>query len=85
MRLSQIFASSISESLRALQSKPNSTIPSLKCIQKPLSPCGKRGKCNLHLYLRDELVQLGEVLDGANHLRGVGVLVVVPGHDLTGH
>ena len=28
------------------------------------------------------LVQLSEVLDGADHLRGVGVLVVVPGHDL---
>ena len=28
------------------------------------------------------LVQLGEILDGANHLRGVAVLVVVPGHDL---
>ena len=26
--------------------------------------------------------QLGEVLDGANHLAGVAVLVVVPGHDL---
>ena len=30
----------------------------------------------------NQLAQLGEVLDGANHLRGVGVLVVVPGHDL---
>ena len=29
-----------------------------------------------------ELAQLGEVLDGANHLAGVGVLVVVPGNDL---
>ena len=28
------------------------------------------------------LVQLSEVLDGADHLRGVAVLVVVPGHDL---
>ena len=27
-------------------------------------------------------LQLGEVLDGANHLAGVAVLVVVPGHDL---
>ena len=27
-------------------------------------------------------LQLSEVLDGANHLRGVRVLVVVPGHDL---
>ena len=35
--------------------------------------------------LVNQLVQLSEVLDGANHLRGVGVLVVVPGHDLTGH
>ena len=26
--------------------------------------------------------QLGEVLDGADHLAGVGVLVVVPGDDL---
>ena len=30
----------------------------------------------------NQLVQLSEVLDGADHLRGVGVLVVVPGHDL---
>ena len=29
-----------------------------------------------------ELAQLGEVLDGADHLAGVGVLVVVPGNDL---
>ena len=28
------------------------------------------------------LLQLGEVLDGADHLAGVAVLVVVPGHDL---
>src|SRR5699024_12792980 len=28
------------------------------------------------------LAVLGEVLDGADHLRGVAVLVVVPGHDL---
>ena len=27
-------------------------------------------------------LDLGEVLDGADHLAGVGVLVVVPGHDL---
>ena len=27
-------------------------------------------------------LHLSEVLDGANHLAGVGVLVVVPGHDL---
>ena len=27
-------------------------------------------------------LQLGEVLDGADHLGGVGVLVVVPGHNL---
>ena len=45
-----------------------------------------RGENAIHiLYLRIELVQFGEVLDGANHLRGVRVLVVVPGHDLTGH
>ena len=32
------------------------------------------------------LQQLGEVLDGADHLRNVGVLVVVPGNDLNlGH
>ena len=30
----------------------------------------------------NQLVQLSEVLDGADHLRGVGVLVVVPGHNL---
>ena len=50
--------------------------------QKPLFPCGKRGKCYSHFTLPVELVQLSEVLDGADHLRGVGVLVVVPGHDL---
>ena len=27
-------------------------------------------------------LQLSEVLDGANHLAGVAVLVVVPGHNL---
>ena len=29
-----------------------------------------------------ELLQLREVLDGADHLAGVAVLVVIPGHDL---
>ena len=29
-----------------------------------------------------KLQQVGEVLDGADHLRNVGVLVVVPGNDL---
>ena len=28
------------------------------------------------------LQQLGEVLDGTDHLRNIGVLVVVPGHNL---
>ena len=28
------------------------------------------------------LQQVGEVLDGADHLRNVGVLIVVPGNDL---
>ena len=32
--------------------------------------------------LANQLLQLGEVLDGADHLAGVAVLVVVPGHDL---
>ena len=32
--------------------------------------------------LRLQLLQFREVLDGADHLRGVGVLVVVPRHDL---
>ena len=32
--------------------------------------------------LRIELQQSGEVLDGADHLRNVGVLIVVPGNDL---
>ena len=31
---------------------------------------------------QNQLLQLGEVLDGADHLAGVAVLVVVPGHDL---
>ena len=31
---------------------------------------------------RTQLAVLSEVLDGTDHLRGVGVLVVVPGHDL---
>ena len=53
----------------------------------PLSPAkarGKRGKCYSHFtsIRKPELVQLSEVLDGANHLAGVGVFVVVPGHDL---
>ena len=32
--------------------------------------------------LTHQLLQFGEVLDGADHLAGVAVLVVVPGHDL---
>ena len=33
-------------------------------------------------HSQGRLGQLGEVLDGTDHLAGVGVLVVVPGHDL---
>ena len=32
--------------------------------------------------LTPPLLQLGEILDGADHLAGVAVLVVIPGHDL---
>ena len=32
--------------------------------------------------LTPSLLQFREVLDGADHLAGVAVLVVVPGHDL---
>ena len=32
--------------------------------------------------VRTSLAVLSEVLNGTDHLRGVGVLVVVPGHDL---
>ena len=32
--------------------------------------------------VRTSLAVLGEVLNGTNHLRGIGVLVVVPRHDL---
>ena len=43
------------------------------------NPCAKRSDgCRV----KPCLVQLSEVLDGADHLRGVAVLVVVPGHDL---
>ena len=35
-----------------------------------------------HFKRQNELLQLSEVLDGTNHLAGVGVLVVVPGNDL---
>ena len=34
------------------------------------------------LSVRTQLAGLSEVLNGTNHLRGVGVLVVVPRHDL---
>ena len=34
------------------------------------------------LSVRTQLAVLSEVLNGTNHLRGVGVLVVVPRHDL---
>nr|DAL38790.1 MAG TPA_asm: terminase small subunit [Caudoviricetes sp.] len=34
------------------------------------------------LSVGTQLAVLSEVLNGTNHLRGVGVLVVVPGHDL---
>ena len=33
-------------------------------------------------FYNPRLQQSGEVLDGADHLRNVGVLVVVPGNDL---
>ena len=34
------------------------------------------------MSVRTQLAVLSEVLNGTNHLRGVGVLVVVPRHDL---
>ena len=37
---------------------------------------------DLFYALRKNSGQLGEILDGADHLAGVAVLVVVPGHDL---
>ena len=57
----------------------------LKKLAKTPLPFG-RGAKRIHILTSTpaaaELVQLSEVLDGADHLRGVGVLVVVPGHDL---
>ena len=42
---------------------------------QPFSPSGANGSDRFS-------AQLSEVLDGADHLAGVAVLVVVPGHDL---
>ena len=60
-----------------------SMVPGWIACKNP-SSLRKRGKCYSHFTSihETELVQLSEVLDGANHLRGVAVLVVVPGHNL---
>ena len=42
---------------------------------QPFSPSGANGSDRFS-------AQLSEVLDGADHLAGIAVLVVVPGHDL---
>ena len=43
---------------------------------------GRRGSKSLFRRSGTQLAVLSEVLNGTDHLRGVGVLVVVPGHDL---
>ena len=44
---------------------------------------GRTFRCGLACYFKlSELQEVSEVLDGADHLRNVGVLVVVPGNDL---
>src|SRR5699024_6780762 len=45
-------------------------------------PARKLAALLRYLVYPPNLAVLGEVLDGADHLRGVAVLVVVPGHDL---
>ena len=50
-----------------------------------LSLASHKRKGAVKLYSAQEKLRsavLSEVLNGTNHLRGVGVLVVVPGHDL---
>ena len=43
---------------------------------------GRRGSKSLFRRSGTQSAVLSEVLNGTDHLRGVGVLVVVPGHDL---
>ena len=53
--------------------------------KKRLSLASHKRKGAVKLYSAQEKLQsavLSEVLNGTDHLRGVGVLVVVPGHDL---
>ena len=49
-------------------------------MKKALPPCGRAFLLDVPDWL--ELLQLSEVLDGANHLAGVAVLVVVPSNNL---
>ena len=48
---------------------------------KPLSAVIRHSTSSI-FNVRTSLAVLSEVLNGTNHLRGVGVLVVVPRHDL---
>ena len=53
--------------------------------KKALSLASHKRKGAVKLYSAQEKLRsavLSEVLNGTNHLRGVGVLVVVPRHDL---
>ena len=63
-----------------------STLSRPKCSAKSaLSLASHKRKGAVKLYSAQEKLRsavLSEVLNGTNHLRGVGVLVVVPGHDL---
>ena len=49
------------------------------CFLGKKMPCLKKAGHKRSLNLFSDLC---EVLDGANHLAGVGVLIVVPGNDL---
>ena len=46
------------------------------------SPGRRRSKSLFYRRSGTQSAVLSEVLNGTDHLRGVGVLVVVPGHDL---
>ena len=63
-----------------------STLSRLKWSAKSaLSLASHKRKGAVKLYSAQEKLRsavLSEVLNGTDHLRGVGVLVVVPGHDL---
>ena len=63
---------------------PEGTAAKLRYIHfgKAFSPPDSQTACPAAATERNEKLQLSEILDGANHLRSVGVLVVIPRNNL---